>query len=542
MKKTWVKNTVCALVALAMVFGLWFAIGEKVANADITLGSVSFDTTPTPGVRTLQVGGTLDLLGAYTADPADQVTGAWAVKAGSQGNVTFSNETSTTATITGQTAGLVIVEYTVTNDNNAANTETVEINFTVTAPPPVMSVGVTSLTMTYGDAVHTPSVTNAPSGYSLTITGNTGVVELTNGDKSIRAVGQGTTTVKVTSTAYPSQTVDIAVTVNRKTVALVLTDPVGTTSGKPYNVIAGEIFTARMNANGHNGTLSWSNNGSTVAGIASTNTTSAPISSSAGNVGLVQFTVTAAETPQYTGASADFYIYFGVSATITVGSSKVSLGVNESKTVSASVTNGGDLKAYSSNENVASVIVGASGLEITGKNPGSAAITVGGTLTGSTKTIIVVVGNVKTATTLSFSPNVSTLAKGDSTVMSIHVDNPIVRSDGHYYAKITLGNRRVVVSDYNYSRVNDREYWVRLDSNGNATVTIKPQYNGSVKVTVAADDAAAVSRTFTVTGHPTLPQTGQNFTLIYVFGACCLVAVGTWVVLYARKKKNSRAA
>lgn len=540
MKTKWVNKTVSALVALAMVFGLCFYAGEQIANAAIDAGSAVITTTPA-NTTTMTVGQTIDLTGSYTATPAGSYTETWSILTGNVGVVTFSTQTGPTTTITATTAGALTVQYTVTNTSDPTDTQTADLVLTVNPAPRTLVVPPTASVNVGG--TYTPQVAysdgTTESNFTVSFPTNTFVSAVDA--KTVRAINAGSVTLTVSAGGL---TGTIQLTVLSLTPTFSLVTPRGTTStnAKPINV--GESFTAEIATN-HDGTITWATDNANIVGIAKTGASTATVTGASAG-GPVKLTVTATGSTRFADASAEFYVFVGSPATITIGADTAKIAtVGGTATVSASVSGGGNLTAFSSDPSVAAVSVptGTSGvLTITGLKAGSAAITVGGTTTGSTKTIIVTVGNVKPVTTLSVNPNVSTLAKGDSTVMTIHVDNPIVRSDGNAYAKIALANRRVVVSDYNYSKVNDREYWVRLDANGNATVTIKPQYNGSAKVTVTADSATAVSKTFTVTGHPTLPQTGQDFTLIYVFGACCLAAAGTWVVLYARKKKNSRAS
>ena len=540
MKKKWINKTVCALVALAMVFGLCFYAGEQVANAVIDAGSAAIATNPV-NTSQMTVGTTLDLTGSYTATPPGTYTEAWSVKASNVGEVTFSTQTGPTTTITATKAGALTVQYTVTSTTDPTDTVTAELPLTVNPVPRTLVVPATASVNVGG--TYTPQVaySDGTTETNFTVSFPTNNFVSAVDAKTVRAINAGTVTLTVSAGGLTG-TIDL--TVLSLTPSFSLITPRGTTSSnaKPINV--GESFTAEIATN-HDGTITWETENANIVGIAKTSATTATVTGASVG-GPVKLTVKATGSTRFADTSAEFYVYVGSPATITIGSDTAKIAtVGGTATVTASVSGGGNLTAYSSDPSVAvvSVPTGTSGtLTITGMKAGSAAITVGGTATGTTKTIIVTVGNVKPVTTLSFNPNVSTLAKGESTVMTIHVDNPIVRSDGNAYAKVALANRRVVVSDYNYSKVNDREYWVRLDSSGNATVTIKPQYNGSAKVTVTADSATAVSKTFTVTGHPTLPQTGQDFTLIYVFGACCLAAVATWVVLYARKKKNSRAA
>lgn len=442
MKKKWINKTVCALVALAMVFGLCFYAGEQAAQAAVTGVTIQEPNS------SLLKGNTLELHGSATAASGDVLEYAWT--SSDTNIVAFEGATNTAnATI-----------------KAIAATGTADIMLSVTVqgssdPAVTATITITATGLTIGDMLMYPGQTTAPTlsdtpagGYTLALknAADSAYVKISDDKQKVIAVGVGSATVVATGVTNPL-TAEFLVKVDPQP-AVTVTDP-------------------------------------TSLKIAMTN-----------------------------GGNA------AIAAVVSTG--------------------GGNLTAVSSNTNIVRVVDVPTGdrgtITIMAVANGTANITIGGTTTTSTQVIAVTVGTVTPVATLTFNPDVNKLAKGESTVMTVHVDNPEVRADGNAYAKIALANRRVVVSDYNYSKVNDREYWVKLDANGNASVTIKPQYNGTVKVTVTADKATAVSRTFTVSGHPTLPQTGQNFTLIYVFGACCLAAVATWVVLYARKKKNSNRA
>ena len=132
---------------------------------------------------------------------------------------------------------------------------------------------------------------------------------------------------------------------------------------------------------------------------------------------------------------------------------------------------------------------------------------------------------------LSFSPDITTLGKGSQTYMTIHVDAPQSQ-----YVKITRSDLRTYVKDYNYSHPSTYVYWSQLDAAGNATVLIKPQYSGTSKITVSAEGAKDVSRTFVVTGYPTMPQTGPNYTPVIIVGGLAMLAFCAATVLKRRKQ------
>jgi len=133
---------------------------------------------------------------------------------------------------------------------------------------------------------------------------------------------------------------------------------------------------------------------------------------------------------------------------------------------------------------------------------------------------------------LSFNPDRTHLGKGDYTYMTIHVDAPQSQ-----YVKITRSDLRTYVKDYNYSHPSTYVYWSQLDAAGNATVLIRPQYSGTSKITVSADGAKDASRTFTITGYPTMPQTGPNYTPAIIAAGLAMLAFCAATVIKMKKKQ-----
>ena len=105
------------------------------------------------------------------------------------------------------------------------------------------------------------------------------------------------------------------------------------------------------------------------------------------------------------------------------------------------------------------------------------------------------------------------------------------------YVKITRSDLRTYVKDYNYSHPSTYVYWAQLDASDNATVQILPQYSGTCKITVSADGAKDASRTFTVTGYPTMPQTGPNYTPVIIVAGLAMLAFCAATVLKNRRKQ-----
>ena len=83
--------------------------------------------------------------------------------------------------------------------------------------------------------------------------------------------------------------------------------------------------------------------------------------------------------------------------------------------------------------------------------------------------------------------------------------------------------------------------------NGTAQIELYARYNTptagtKLYVWINDDSANKVSQTIVITGLSSLPQTGQDFTLVYVLSGLCaamLVAAGVW---YGFRKKHAEKA
>ncbi len=544
MKKTWVKNTIVMLVAFAMVFGLCFVLTEQAANADATV------TITNNATRNLAFGEATTVAGTFTV-PEGETFKDLKIQVSTGSTVTLNTPTydttagtfSVTATA-GTTAGDNTVTVTVTTNNGTADvdaTADISLNVKALAVTGNGSSSTSRLSIEVGSSA-APTFSYGPtSAYSLS-SGDTTKATITD-DNKIKGVAAGDVEVTLTCGA---QTATIYVTVTRKTPSLSVKTPSGTSATDPYKLNNGSSFTAEIETTS-DGTISWSSDATGVASVSNVNAKTSTVSSVNTSGTVAAITVTTAQTSTYSQASVTFYVKVVAVANVFVEKTSVTIPVGSSTTIQVNTNGGGYMTASSNKTNIATVSYPtnseAGQLTINGIAAGTAVVTVGGAGTGSTKVINVTVGNPTPTITLTFRPDVTKLGYGEYTYMDIHVDNPKVYDDGYYYAKITRANRRIYLEDNTYySHPSTMVYWVRLDSNGDATVLIRPQYSGSVKVSVDSASASTASRTFTVSGYPTLPQTGQDFTLIYVLGACCLVAAGTWVAVYAKKKKNSTVA
>lgn len=304
-------------------------------------------------------------------------------------------------------------------------------------------------------------------------------------------------------------------------------------------------------------TLTWKSSATAVATVSAAGVVS----------GLSGGTTTITVKSAITGASATCKVSV-VAPSISVSkpnpASIASLG--GTAVVTATLNKRGDaamgdgLRWYSSNDNIATVVGRAAAFadgnavaDITAVKGGTATIYCASTEDGYTKiigsTTISIGGSSSSGGTVSgggtggmtISTDDTSLVKNQTETLWISVDNPHPDQYGTAWAKVTRTNRRVYLEGWD-EHDTTLVYYVALDGSGNASLSVLPQYDGSVKLTVEATGARPQSITYTVSGYPTLPQGGQDSTLIYVLGGCCLLAAATWVALYAKKKKNSFAA
>lgn len=129
-----------------------------------------------------------------------------------------------------------------------------------------------------------------------------------------------------------------------------------------------------------------------------------------------------------------------------------------------------------------------------------------------------------------------TLGKGDMSHLHITVDGGTPGQD----VTITRSNIRTYARNYDH---HDRtyEYKKALDANCQVQFDIHPQYNGNTYYRISYSGATSVDTdTITVSGYKTMPQTGPDYTAIYVISALCLVVLAAAVTINVRKKKHEK--
>lgn len=132
---------------------------------------------------------------------------------------------------------------------------------------------------------------------------------------------------------------------------------------------------------------------------------------------------------------------------------------------------------------------------------------------------------------LTLNPTSMSLHKGDAKGLTVSVDN---FSNNHVLLKVTGSKsnsyRGVAIDGYTSKN------GVYVNVNGSNSVTLTPKYNGTYYVTASLNGAEAKC-VVTVTGCSTLPQTGPDFTLVYVFAGLLLASLMVLAYVNIRRKK-----
>ena len=123
------------------------------------------------------------------------------------------------------------------------------------------------------------------------------------------------------------------------------------------------------------------------------------------------------------------------------------------------------------------------------------------------------------------------LHKGDAKSLTISVDNA---ANNNVLLKVTGSKsnsyRGVAIDGYTSKN------GVYVLVNGSNSVTLTPKYNGTYYVKASLNGAEATC-VVTVTGCNTLPQTGPDFTLVYVFAGLLLASLMVLAYVNIKRKK-----
>ena len=135
---------------------------------------------------------------------------------------------------------------------------------------------------------------------------------------------------------------------------------------------------------------------------------------------------------------------------------------------------------------------------------------------------------------LTLNPTSMSLKKGEAKSLTISVDNA---ANNNVLLKVTGSKsnsyRGVAIDGYTSKN------GVYVLVNGSNSVTLTPKYNGTYYVTASLNGAEARC-VVTVTGCNTLPQTGPDFTLVYVFAGLLLASLMVLAYVNIKRKKTAQ--
>lgn len=537
------------------------------AKVKVTATLTGTGTTVESNICTITVNPAAVVLtaGDLTKSPAtptvgQQVTLTCQITAGTlatTGGATWGGTPTIANPSTSQSGNTVSMSYTPTaagsqtvtlllKDNTTPTPQTINKTLTFTVDPAAagtLTVNPASAPVEYGKT-YKINVTAQPTGttslkYTTTASASILTVDANNG--TITGTGVTTTPQTITVTAYNAAGTVLG-TANFTVTAVTAAKPtlkVTTPSTAALKIGLGKYAKIVVSSES-DGDITWTSNNASICTVATT----AAKENSAYGVKAGSTTITVQQQAKGNYAASDPITVsaevFATSTALTVSPEVVSPAVGgtanfyiTNTTNQAAIISSLDSTIATVNQNS----LGGSGyITVTGVKKGTTYIQV--SAAGYAAYVAVDVGGTSGTPTinLTFNPNIYALGYGGYTYMTIHVNNPVDR-----YVKITRDNLRAYVQDYNYSHPSQYVYWCTLDANNNATVLIRPQYSGTVSIMVDANGATRAYRTFTVTGYPTLPQTGPNYTAIYIVAGLCLATAATAVTMNVRKKRKEQA-
>lgn len=391
--------------------------------------------------------------------------------------------------------------------------------------------------------------TGTPDGtetYHWTVTGATNVSLSSDVGTSITVTGlQVANGVVVTATKYDGAnptTVQDSITLN------VLPMTISETS---KTLVGGDSFVLSVQRTASAGTLTWSSDNAAIATV----TGGTVVAAGAGTT-----TIRASYT--YGSNTQEKTCTVTVTPIITLTPTPINITTpSTSQTFTLTVQYGGVYYAAGStvewqNNNGTAGSITASTTTLAGSPlSATATFTSSSTLTNSTATITAILrGSGATAT--------KTATVNVRSTRYLTIDGPSALSNSSRYGTytVTLHNADGTVVDDDTSTVHWSwtSSYLKISSaalndsradmeNGTAQIELYARYNTpsagtKLYVWINDDSANKVSQTIVITGLSSLPQTGQDFTLVYVLSGLCaamLVAAGVW---YGFRKKHAEKA
>ncbi|HWP21865.1 MAG TPA: Ig-like domain-containing protein [Candidatus Cryosericum sp.] len=325
-----------------------------------------------------------------------------------------------------------------------------------------------------------------------------------------------------------------------------------TISETSKNLVGGDSFTLNVQRTASAGTLTWSTTDASVATVAGglvsavgagTTTIKASYTYLA-NTQEKTCTVTVTPIINLTPASANI--------TTSGGSQTYTLTVQYGGTIYAA----GSVVEWSNNNGAAGSITSSSTALAGSPLSATATFTAPTTMTNASATITALLRGTGSNTTT----KTATVNVRNTRYLTISGDTNLSSSDryGNYIVTLHEANGDVVNDDTSTVHWSWTSSYLKVSSaalndsradmeDGSAEIQLYARYNTPTAGTklyawINDDSAHKVSYTIYITGLSGLPQTGQDFTLVYVFGGLCatlLVAAGVWYGI--RKKRVTNA-
>lgn len=383
--------------------------------------------------------------------------------------------------------------------------------------------------------------------YQWTVTGGTYVSLSATTGTAITVTGlQAANGIVVTATLYVGGS---PTALTRSVTINVLPMTISETS---KTLVGGDSFTLSVQRTASAGTLTWLSDNSAIASV------------TAGLVSAVGAGTTTIRARYVYGSNTqELTCTVTVTPIITLSPSSANITTaSGSQTFTLTVLYGGVIYASGSavewsNSNAAAGSITSSATTLSGSPlAATATFTAPSTMTNATTTLTALVRGTgsntatKTATinvrntrylTLTGDANLSSSDRYGNYIVTLHeADGSVVNDDtSTVHWSWTSSYLKISSAALNDSRADMED--------GSAEIQLYARYNTPTAGTklyawINDDSAHKVSYTIYITGLSALPQTGQDFTLVYVFGGLCaalLVAAGVWYGI--RKKRVTNA-
>ena len=422
-----------------------------------------------------------------------------------------------------------------------ANVDPSSFSFTPTSPQTILVGGTVSITaavtqsgtdtsgLTYTWSTSSSSIANlsATSGATVTVTG------MSAGTATLTVVARDNGDITASD---PGETTTYTINVSPMTVSL----------GSSTLALGG---TTNATASNYTGSITgWTSSNTSVATVNASGLVTA--------VGSGTANITATNTPAGGAPTQTAYATVTVPTVTLSPSSQTLSAANSTTTLTLSVTNGGSVIPNGTTVNWSNsdgTIGALSATTSTVNSSGIATINFTSSAGGvnGTSTITATVGGFTRTATVTVSTarylDIQGPASLDKTTrtgtFTVYLKNP----DGSVYTADSTSTVHWSWSSSYLSLTSDSINNNRANMhNGEAHIQLYAKYNtpsGGTKLYawINSDTGGKVYHTITISGLSSLPQTGQDMTLVYLFGglsAALLAAAGVW---YGIRKKNTAA-